>query len=275
MILIMDAEIPDENDFYSFFERVRAGLVRLDTVPTSGADTSPIEDDNKYLRGVLIDRRLQAYLTTLLHSALDNLGLVAEALNKIGPQHLYAEKSLIRTSLTAAAWALWMLGEDDSGKRLPRILRFVFKDFDGITSYLKSDTTPLSPSMSGTVSLLEGLLQSIVDHANNLESMTRTVKTYRHSRAQASDIAVVKYSAAFCSLPELTPTWVVMSGYAHSLPWAYLISAIETPAVIARYGMAIPIHTPNPRLLLMASDLALTVAEVAIGRFETLSNAPV
>lgn len=241
----------------------------------SGAAASPIEGDNKFLQGVPIDHQFQTYVTPLLHSALDNLGLVGETLSTIGPQHPYAEKSLIRTSLTAAAWALWMLDEDVSTKRRPRVLRFLFKNFDGLISYLKSNTALQNPSMSGTVSLFEGLLQSIVDHANVLEGESRTVDRYRRQPIEATDTAVVKYAAVACGLPELTPTWMAMSGYAHSLPWAYVMSALQAPLLIERYGIATPTHTPNPQLLLMASDLALTVVETAIGRFETLSQAPV
>ncbi|OHU60568.1 hypothetical protein BKG83_00190 [Mycobacteroides chelonae] len=265
--------MPSEGDYQVLLERVRTDLVRLSEVPVAGETTSPIEQDDKFLRALPISHPFQDYVRLPLHSALDNLGLVAETLNTSGPIHLYAEKSLIRTSLTTASWALWILDLDQKNRR-SRALRFAFKNIDGLFSYFRNDPTLDSSTDPNFLEGMDRIQGAIVDCANDLEGKEWDVNSYRHNRTGNSDTAVVRSAGIAIGATDLLKTWQFMSGYAHGLPWAALVSAIATPIRNPIHGIIIPMHTPNAAELLAASNLALTVIEKSIGRFEILTRAP-
>lgn len=262
--------MPGDGDYRYLLERVETDLVRLAAVPVPGEPTSPIEEDARFLHALQISFPFQDYVRLPLHSALDNLSLVAETLNTKGPEHLYAEKSLVRTALTTAAWALWILDENQKDRR-SRVLRFAFKNIDGMMSYYRNNATSDGPM---TLEFFEKILGAIVDCADALEGGKRNVHSYRYDRTGNSDTAVVRSAGSSIGAVDLLKTWQFMSGYAHGMPWAALVSATETPIENRVHGLRLPMHTPNPARLLAASDLALTVIERAIERFEILSRVP-
>jgi hypothetical protein len=67
------------------------------------------------------------------------LQLVGETLNAKGEPHPFAESTLIRTAITAASYSLWMLEGDDTQRRY-RALQFNFKDCDGFTGFVRTQS---------------------------------------------------------------------------------------------------------------------------------------
>ncbi|MFT9536221.1 hypothetical protein ACM0AX_23490 [Mycobacteroides abscessus subsp. abscessus] len=266
---------PSEDDYRKLSARIRENVNQLQSVPLQGAIASPIEIDNQYLRTVPVSQSIQEFVRIPLESAIDSLGLVADTLNTVGAQHLYAENSLIRTALTGASFALWMLNDDDPNIRRARVLRFAFKDIDGLTSYFTGNIA-MNPRFFEEANSYK---ESIVKHANVLEKEQRSVAKYRNYRPDASDptkiwysdTAVVEYVGDVIEASNLLSTWQFMSGYAHSLLWAVLVNSIETAHRIDRYRVMTPRHEPNPRQLLSASNLALTIIEKATERLVALS----
>ncbi|SKG66849.1 Uncharacterised protein [Mycobacteroides abscessus subsp. bolletii] len=267
---------PGEDDYRKLSVRIRDDAVQLQSVPFQGAIGSPIEDDNRYLRTVPVSQSVQEFVRVLLESAIDNLGLVADTLNTVGAQHLYAENSLIRTSLTGASFALWILNDNDPNVRRARVLRLAFKNMDGLASYFASSTALNPESLEG----IDSFQESIVKNANILESEERSVTKYRNYRPKTSDptkiwhsdTAVVGYAGRAIEAPDLLSTWQFMSGYAHSHLWTVVVNSIETAQHNRMHGFIIPTRAPNPRQLVAASNLALTVVEKAVERFIALSH---
>ncbi|AKC37577.1 Uncharacterised protein [Mycolicibacterium phlei] len=261
----MSDTTPSEDDYRRLSVRIREDVNQLQRVPIQGAITSPIEIDNQYLRTGPVSQSIQELVRVPLESAIDNLSLVADMLNTIGAQHLYAENSLIRTSLTGASFALWMLNDSDANVRRARVLRFAFKNIDGLTSYFTGNAD-MNPKFFEEMNSYQEL---IVKQANVLEREERSVTKYRNYRPDDtdptkiwySDTAVVRYAGDVIEAPNLLSTWQFMSGYAHSLPWSILVNSLETAHRIERYGAVMPRHEPNPRQLLSASNLALAVIE--------------
>lgn len=266
--LAMSDNPPSEGDYRQLSVRIRHDVDQLQSVPFQGAIASPIENDNQYLHTVPVSQSVQQFVRVPLESALDNLGLVADTLNTVGAQHLYAENSLIRTSLTGASFALWMLNDNDPNVRRARVLRFAFKNIDGLTSYFTGNAS-MNPNFFEEMTSLQ---ESIVKHANILESEERSLKKYRNYRPDSadptkiwhSDTAVVGHAGDVIEAPNLLSTWQFMSGYAHSLLWSVAVNSIDTAHRIERYGVTMPIHAPNPRQLVAASNLALAIIEKSI-----------
>lgn len=54
--------------------------------------------------------------------------------------------------------------------------------------------------------------------------------------------------------------------------WTVVVNSIETAQHNRMHGFIIPTRAPNPRQLVAASNLALTVVEKAVERFIALSH---
>lgn len=271
--LVMSDVSPAERDYVMLLDRVRAAESRLAAVPVHGAVGSPIEADNQYLSRVPIAQSFQYFIGLPLRSALDNLGLIAETLHTVGARHLFAENSLIRTALTAASFAFWMADEDDANKRRARVLRFVFKDLDGLDMYVRNSSTADSPTLPLLIEALADLKQLIVKHADVLEGTSGT-KVNEYKRSGPSDTAVLGYAGVVTGASEVQRTWQLMSGYVHALPWPAVLSSMQTATHNPVHGITIPTFVPNVRQILDASHLALTVIDCALTRFEVLSCPP-
>ncbi|SHU27718.1 Uncharacterised protein [Mycobacteroides abscessus subsp. abscessus] len=243
---------------------------------------SPIHDENLVLRSCGLGPQFESYLQLLFASALDHLKLFAATLRANGMPHLYAEYSLIRTSLTASSYALWLLLDDDDARRL-NLLKFVFKDLDDLSSWARTDVSGPGTGLTDQVNG-DGLAQataktqqSIVDEANAVErrrrgndEYTRGVSDYKKERLTDSSV-VGHASSSAAGASELLSMWKFMSGYAHGRYWPSLVTAVMTSEV-GRLGVRKFTYAGDPQQLLKASHLALDVIDAALQQLETLAK---
>ncbi|GJO37396.1 hypothetical protein NJB1604_02100 [Mycobacterium marinum] len=260
-------------------ERVAKGM--KDLQPIKPAPGSVAETEDAYLKPIC--RRFEDCIKPTLHSALDHLELVQETLHNRPTPHPYAESTLIRTAITAASTALWILATDDTNERRRRALEFTFRDYDGYLSYVKRVKEDGLADQDGRQAakvdwIIAGLpddrLKWIVQRASELspQSGPITVEDFRRHPRKTSDTQIVIAAARaldprapgrFDVTAHLVSTWKYLSGFAHGMPW----SAVGSWKVLSQddeTGTLTVSVEANPDRLLDSAFMALIVAEKAI-----------
>jgi hypothetical protein len=258
-----------------------ANLAKINPEPGSVA-----EAEDAFLEPIC--RTFHEGIKQPLHSALDHLELVAEALNNRPEPHPYAESTLIRTAITAASTALWMLPADATERRR-RVLEFNFRNFDAYLGYVSTHVreVPGVPDEARAWAdqiIEEGMperLQWIVNHVNSLSGQQMTVDGFRRSRTR--DTQIVELAAGELDPPppggfdagaHLPSFWRFMSGYAHGFPWPTVGNWKQHGDPHPETGRITVSQKGNPDQLLDAAFVALVVIEKATDRFRSLCSLP-
>jgi hypothetical protein len=219
-------------------------------------------------------------------SAIDHLRLLAWSLKNREHAYAYAQATLIRTAITGASTALWMLTGADTDDRRYRSLQFNFSDLRSSLAWMESVAAePLNRQQRTTSEWAQfdsmraaqrSRLDWIVQQANALLNPPTpyTLRTFK--RSITSDTDMVKIAGA--NVPALATggwdpalvllnTWQVLSGYAHARPWAAPLASTlrvtdSTPHPITG-TIRVSAHG-NPEALLNCAFRALVVLEVAV-----------
>jgi hypothetical protein len=235
-----------------------------------------------------------------LHSALDHLELVAETLNNRAAPGPYAESTLIRTAITAASTALWMLMPDDTPERRRRTLEFIFRDVDGYLSHLRQVRSEGFPEDDEQAAEIDRIivempadrLEWIVARLNELSPLGSkaehgatpiTVEGFRRGRPyKTTDTKIVTEAAAvldpvapggFDAAAQLVSVWKHLSGFAHGLSWQS-VSDWQVQAQDEVTGKLTITVKADPNRLLNTGFAAVIVTEKAISRWGELCAPP-
>ncbi|MGD1240213.1 hypothetical protein [Mycobacterium seoulense] len=258
-----------EQGYENLSTRIASDVRSLEAIEVEPG--SPVSVENAFLAPVY--RPFALCTKQSLGSALDHLELVAETLNTKGEPHPFAEATLIRTAITAASYALWMLSGDSSERRY-RALQFAFKDYDGWSSYVRTEgQNPEAPDPERyaadtaiAIAEFDRRRNWIVDQANILKGESWTVRQFRDRLP--SDTAVVEQAGARVLGP-----WRFLSGYAHGLPWATIGNQVPLSDPDPETGAISVSQRGNPEQLLDAAFYTIAVIERATAGFRSLCRA--
>ena len=262
-------ELTVEQGYENLSTRVASDVRSLEAIKVEPG--SPVSDENAFLAPIY--RPFALCTKQPLGSALDHLELVAETLKSKGEPHSFAEATLIRTAITAASYALWMLS-DDADERRYHALQFAFKDYDGWSSYVRTEgQNPETPDparyaadAAEAIAEFDRRRDWIVTQANVLTGESWTVRQFRDRLP--SDTAVVEQAGTRVLSP-----WRFLSGYAHGLPWATVGNQVPLSDPDPETGAITVSQRGNPEQLLDASFYTIAVIERATAAFRRLSRA--
>lgn len=265
-------------------DRVAKGMA--DLRPIKPAQRSIAEAEDAYLKPIC--RTFEQCIKPTLHSALDHLELVAETLNHRPEPHPYAESTLIRTAITGASTALWILAPDDTETHRRRGLEFTFRDYDNYLEYLtraRNDGLVTPEGQEPVDKAISGIpvdrLEWIVERVNELSPQDGgriTVKAFRGRPHKTNDTSIVQAAAAaldpappggFDAARNLVVAWKYLSGFAHGLSWP-AVGNWEVHEQDEETGKLTVSAKADPDTLLNTGFAALIVVEKAISRWREL-----
>jgi hypothetical protein len=267
-------------------DRVAKAMQDVEAIKPAPGSVAAIED--VYFRPVW--RTFEQCVMPPLHSALDHLELVAETLNNRSSPGPYAESTLIRTAITAASTALWMVAPNEATERRLRTLEFIFRDFDNYLSYLQRVRVEGAPEdvkqAAEADRIIAGIpadrLDWIVARVRELSPAGGPVAVKDFRRNKTSDTAIVAEAAraldpaapgGFDPAPHLVSMWKYMSAFAHGLPWASTADW-QIQGHDEETGKLTITVQADPNRLLNAAFAAVLVVEKAINRWRELCAAP-
>lgn len=277
-----------QDGYESLNTRAANAINRLTSI--KAADTSALTADDLYLRP--IDRTFRQGIDQCLLSALDHLRFLAWSLMNREHPYPYAQATLIRTAITGASTALWMMTAPTVGERRLRALQFNFSDLRSNLAWM--DTVASEPhhqqrsasewaQFNAVRAARETRLDRMVQEANTLTNPQTpyTRRTFKNSITTDSEMV----KAAGAHVPSLATggwdpalvlvnTWQVLSGYAHARPWASSLGStiVVTDATPNPLTGTISVTARgNPDALLDSAFRALITTEAAISQLEILA----
>lgn len=264
-------------------ERVGAALKTV--LGLEVAATSEIAADDPYLHPIY--RTFHQDVVQCLLTALDHLRFLVWSLQNRDEPFPYAQFTLIRTAITAASTALWLLGGNTRDERRVRALEFSLKDIrsygawvDTVRAFPQNQNLSAVDQASADAEAVEMDRRQdwIVEQANSLLNPTKPL-TRKEFAKLTSDTEMVKIAAS--SLPAgsmgsydpaitLLNTWRSTSGYAHARPWSALPGreVTGTDPTTGRWDVT---QKGDPDRLLDAAFRGLRVIEAAVMRLVELS----
>ncbi|SPM43617.1 hypothetical protein MNAB215_5843 [Mycobacterium numidiamassiliense] len=280
----------DEPTVEQGYERLKTRVgTQLETLlGLEVAQTSEVAADNQYLHPIY--RTFQQAVIECLLTALDHLRFLAWSLQNRNEPFPYAQFTVIRTAITAASTALWMLSGSNADERRIRALEFYLKDFKSNASWI--DTVKKQPQLQNLSpadqiradaerAVLDTRQDLLVQMANSLlnpqppftrQTLERTSDTKMVTIAGSETAALG--SGGFDPGVTLLNTWQTMSGYARARPWAALPGKHPEGEIDPVTGMQKITQKGDPHALLDAAFRGLLVVEQAVGRLVGLSAAP-
>jgi hypothetical protein len=170
--------------------------------------SSELGRENAYFHPIF--RTVQQDVVQCLLSALDHLRLLVGSLTTQPRPNPFAQSTLIRTSITGAATALWMLRPDDAIERRIRALEFIFKDqkshLDWITTVRDQPENRSSPDtqaqMDAQISELTRRQKWIVGEANMLLRPDAPLTARTYGQQLTTDTAMIRDAGS--ATPALT-----------------------------------------------------------------------
>jgi hypothetical protein len=251
------------------------------------ADTSQIAADDQYLRPIY--RTFQQGVFQCLLTALDHLRFLSWSLQNRDEPYPFAQFTLIRTAITAASTALWMLSGNSVDERRIRALEFNLKDIRSYMAWVDtvkafSQNQNLSADEQARVDAERAEMDRrqdwIVGQANLLLDNPAKPMTRKSFVNRTLDTEVVKTAGGAIS-PSVTGgfdpaitllnTWQTMSGYAHARPWAALPGR-QLGEIDAATGMQAVTQVGHPDQLLDAAFRGLHAIEEAVRRLVALAG---
>lgn len=263
-------------------------LTRLQVMKTS--DTAVIVADDLYFHPIYTT--FQQGIVQCLLSALDHLRFLAWSLENREHPYPYAQATLIRTAITAAATALWMADGNTPTERRLRALEFNFKDLKSHLGWLNTLAAdpinqPFPPAdqaaFDSQTAEIDRRLNWILQQATALQSRATLFTQNTYSGQAASDTKMVQMAGAvvpalssggFDPACVLSNSWQLLSGYAHARPWASLHGSKRTVKDATPHpttGVITVAVQGDPDRLLDFAFRALRVVEAGIGTLEHLS----
>lgn len=265
--------------------RVGTQLETLDALEV--APTSAVAADNAYLHPIY--RTFQQAVVECLFTALDHLRFLAWSLENRDEPFPYAQFTVVRTAITAASTASWMLNGINAVERRARALEFYLKDFKSNASWMDTvkDQPPLQNASAAVLAkfasdraTLETRQDLVVQMANSLLNPQRPFTRRTFDRTSDTEMAKIAGAATpglgsggFDPAITLLNTWQTMSCYAHARPWATLPGKHTSGEVDPVSGMQKVTQKGDPHALLDAAFRALFVVEQAVGMVVSLSIA--
>lgn len=203
----------------------------------------------------------------------------------------YAQFTVVRTAITAAATASWMVHGSDAEERRARALEFYFNDFK--SNALWMDTVNNQPMLQNASAAVLGKIASeramldtrrdlIVQMANALHDRQIPFTRRTFGQNTTSDTEMVRIAGAatpglgrngFDAAITLLNTWQAMSCYAHARTWATLPGKHASGETDPVTGMQKVTQKGDPHALLDAAFRPVLVVEQAVGQLVALSVA--
>jgi hypothetical protein len=275
---------PTHVDGYGWLQtRVGAALTRVTELDI--APTSAMAADDLYLHPIF--RTFQQAVRECLLSALDHLRFVGWSLQQRNEPFPYAQFTVVRTAITAASTALWMLSGSDADERRIRALEFYLRDYKSDVDWINTvkrqpqyQTASVEEQQEVDARLVEWESRQglIVEMANELLNPP-TRLTRRTLVQRTSDTEMVKTAGAatpalgkegYDPAVTLLNTWQNLSGYAHARPWS-AERGRQFGEIDPDTGLQHIRQKGDPDQLLDAAFRALEAAEEAIRRLIALS----
>jgi hypothetical protein len=181
--------------------RVGIQFKTLDTLEV--AQTSEVAADNQFLHPIY--RTFQQAVIECLPTALDHLRFLAWSLENRDEPFPYAQFTVVRTAITAASTAAWMLNGSDAAERRIRALEFYLKDFKSNAAWM--DTVKGQPQLQNLSAadqaradaeraVLETRQDLVVQMANSL--LNPQPPLTRKTLDRTSDTKMVSIAGSHC-----------------------------------------------------------------------------
>ncbi|WBP94906.1 hypothetical protein O6072_02630 [Mycolicibacterium neoaurum] len=240
---------------------------------------SPIDNDDAALDAF----SMRELIGAPLRAAIDDLVLAAVSLDKWKAVRGFAHPTLVRSAITGAATAIWIMDPDVTVRRL-RALRMSYQIAKAELTFVRGvpenwngpAAGPTAEQKLDRVRSREKKLQRVVDNAIRLGFSEREV------RDKPTDTMMVEESAKrlppgsfHCAADEhLLTEWRLLSGRAHGLIWPIHYSdATVVRSSDARFITA-PIAMSLDRMLGSVHN-AITLINCAVDHYSELIKAPV
>lgn len=226
---------------------------------------------------------LRSYSETVsvpILSALDHLRLVTKSVLGLGGSLPFAHATPLRTALTVASTALWLMHDDDD-KRAARAAMLNYHDCSNYLIWLRLRS---SPDVSG------GKYPGLTDHMERIE------RKRDHYASEALGLGVdvtragwkitgdydVTVAASTMVAPsswdgydpktEIPVQWRMLSAYAHGLRWA--TSPGTTQGIPDSSGFAATTMTFDLDRLMESTNIVRAVVIAAMNRYNELAGHP-
>lgn len=192
--------------------------------------------DDQFFRP--IHTTFQQGVVQCLINSLDHLRFLAWSLESRDMPFPYAQASLIRTAITAASTATWMVSGKDSTERLWRAMQFIFNDLKSHRKWMETVASePINQQRpqhekeiyDNQLVEIERQLDWIVGKATELSGSPIPLSRRTYADKFDSDSEIVRSAGSIVPIISgdgwdsgitLSHTWQLLSGYAHARPWA-------------------------------------------------------
>jgi hypothetical protein len=216
----------------------------------------------------------------LLGSAIDHLRLVGESGRRQSGTNPFAFATLVRTTITATATALWILNEDRDVRRR-RLLEVVADDYNAYRTFrnvvaakvpqqeradFDAEATVLSSRSAWIVAEYNSLAGVV---CKNLKEITQKTSDRDMVLSAGAYIDPTPFTDGLGPDGQLLGAWKVLSGYAHGLPWAYK-AAKTTSGTVDADGLAETTISGDPEMIINTSAFSLSLIEIAFTKADAL-----
>jgi hypothetical protein len=275
-----DVEVAVQQGYEWLGDRVGAALETVRGLDV--AATSEIAADDAYLHPIY--RTFHQDVVQCLFSSLDHFRFLVWSLKNRDEPFPYAQFTLIRTAITAASTALWLLSGDTRDERRVRALEFSLKDIRSELAWVNTikafpQNKELWTQDQPKADEMKRRQDWIVEQANSLLNPPApfTPASFAN-RTKDTDMVKIAGSAipagtagGYDPAITLLNTWQTMSGYAHARPWAALPSReiTGTDPVTGRWHVT---QKGDPDRLLDAAFRGLPAVEEAVRRLVGMST---
>lgn len=284
-----DDSTPVEEGYEWLSDRAAKAINDLTSIDI-GPEAAILADDQFFHP---IFRTVSQDVAQCLLSALDHLRFLVWSLKTRDKPYPYAQATLIRTAITGAATALWMVSPTEAIERRCRAMEFMFIDLKSQLTWM--DTAAEQPmnryrpaaewaQFQQMQAEMKRRQEWILQQASTLLSPDTPFTRKTYGRTVTSDSDIVKAAGAITPAlgmggwdPErvLLGSWRVLSGYAHARPWAVALGStivVTDPEPHPTTGRITVAAEGNPDRLLDMAFRAMVVVETGVRRLEKLSQ---
>jgi hypothetical protein len=280
-----------EQGYKQMSERLADCFERLSVIQI--IEDSPILADDRFFHPIF--RTLSQDVSQCLLSALDHLRFLVWSLKTRDKPYPVAQATLVRTAITGAATALWMISGSSPHERRCRAMQFMFNDIRSQINWMDSTGTqpPNKERPAAEIASFQDLrtdldrrLDWIVEQANTLLEPPEPFTRRAYGKQQiTSDTDLVKAAGAITpaigmggwnSGLVLLNSWQVLSGYAHARPWATALGSrivVDDPEPDPVTGAIKVTAKGDPDRLLDFAFRAIIVVENGISWLTGLTKA--
>ncbi|MDZ7915239.1 MAG: hypothetical protein U5O16_25985 [Rhodococcus sp. (in: high G+C Gram-positive bacteria)] len=271
---------PDDDSSSSILDifrevRTRANQGIREVTQLSVAEDSLVAADD----AVMTAKSYRESVSLLLLSAYDHLHLTAVSVVTLRGVLPFATATPIRTSITVASTALWLLGKSADDRRL-RMIQYWLLDNRRMMEFVENGHPSgvggeIRRNRDTAIAEVEAKRARFLADATALKFSESKMKTTTSDTKMVSEAGEWLSSEGFDGFDpkiEVARQWRLLSGHAHGFRWPHAASETITNVDEGKWGHLTFLADEGD--MLSSALIALRLTDAAWARFQELAAAP-